>query len=58
MSEDCSWQEVYRLNGVVLNSEEEFGSLDLDEIDSLVVGFSSPLKPLVGFRVSEIILSR
>jgi hypothetical protein len=56
--EDCSWQEVYKLNGVVLNENEEFDSLDLEEIDTIVVGFSSPLKPVVKFGVPEIILGQ
>jgi hypothetical protein len=56
--EDCSWQEIYRLNGVVLNENEEFDSLDLEEIDMIVVGFSSPLKPFVKFGVPEIILGQ
>ncbi len=56
--EDCSWQEVYRLNGVVWTSEDETQSTDLDEIDTLVVQFSSPLKPIVKFHVPELILGR
>ncbi len=54
--EDCSWQEVYRLNGVVLNADEDFDALELDEFDELVIGFTSPLEPVVKFDVPEIIL--
>jgi hypothetical protein len=54
--EDCSWQEVYRLNGVVLNADEDFDALELDELDEIVIGFTSPLKPVVKFNVPEIIL--
>lgn len=56
--EDCSWQEVYRLNGVVLNSEESFDELDLEEIEEIALGYSSPLKPLIRFDIPEIILER
>lgn len=56
--EDCSWQEVYKLNGVIWTSEDETQSTDLDEIDTLVVQFSSPLKSLVKFNVPELILER
>jgi hypothetical protein len=55
---DCSWQEVYKLNGVIVDGDEEFDSLDLDDIDTLVVEFSSPLKPIVRFGFPEIILGR
>jgi hypothetical protein len=58
MNEDCSWQEVYKLNGIVLNGDEDFDSMDLDEIDTIVVGFSSPLKPLVRLGIPEIVLTR
>lgn len=56
--EDCSWQDVYKLNGVVLNGDEEFAALDLDEIDTLVIEFASPLKPLMGFEIPELLLSQ
>jgi hypothetical protein len=58
MQKDCSWQEVYKLNGVVVNGDEEFDSLDLDEIDTIVVGFTSPLKPIVRFGIPEIIVGK
>jgi hypothetical protein len=54
--EDCSWQEVYKLNGIMLNADEDFDTLELDELDEIVIGFSSPLKPVVKFDVPEIIL--
>ena len=54
--EDCSWQEVYKLNGIVLNSDEDFDALELDEIDEIAIGFTSPLKSVVKFDVPEIIL--
>ncbi|RMF89943.1 MAG: hypothetical protein D6733_05180 [Methanobacteriota archaeon] len=54
--EDCSWQEVYRLNSVVLEADEDISQLDLDEIDRIVIGFRSPLKPLLKFHVPEILL--
>ena len=56
--EDCSWQEVYRLNGIVLNSDEGFDSIDLEEIDTILVGFTSPLRPLIRFGIPEIVLGR
>jgi hypothetical protein len=54
--DDCSWQEVYKLNGVILNGDEDFESLDFDDIDTIVVSFSSPLKPIVKFGIPEIVL--
>jgi hypothetical protein len=56
--EDCSWEEVYKLNGVILNGDERFSELDIEDIDTIVVGYSSPLKPIVKFDISEIVLSR
>jgi hypothetical protein len=56
--EDCSWQEVYRLNGVMVEGDEDFDCLDLEEIDTIVVGFNSSLKPFVNFKIPEIIISR
>ncbi len=53
--DDCSWQEVYKLNGIVLNADDDFDSLELDEIDEIVIGFSSPLNGVVKFEVPEII---
>ena len=52
--EDCSWQEVYRLNSVMLNSEEEFDTLELDEIETIVMEFKNPLKPFVEFEIPEL----
>jgi hypothetical protein len=56
--EDCSWQEVYRLNGVMIDGEEDFDRLDLEEIDTIVIGFNSSLNPFVNFKIPEIIISR
>ncbi len=55
-NEDCSWQQVYRLNGIVLNADEDFDTIELDELDEIAIGFSSPLKSIVKFDVPEIIL--
>jgi hypothetical protein len=54
--EDCSWQEVYKLNGIVLTAEEDFDNVELDELDEIAIGFTSPLKSIVKFSVPEIIL--
>jgi len=54
--EDCSWQEVYKLNGIVLDADEDFDNVELDEIDEIVIGFTSPLKSVLKFDVPEIIL--
>ena len=55
-NEDCSWQEVYKLNGIMLNAEEDFDSLELDELDEIAIGFTSPLKSVLKFDIPEIIL--
>ncbi|GBE56465.1 hypothetical protein BMS3Bbin16_00671 [archaeon BMS3Bbin16] len=57
-NEDCSWQQVYKLNGIVLNADEDFDNVELDELDEIAIGFTSPLKSLVKFDVPEIVLSR
>ncbi len=54
--EDCSWQQVYKLNGIMLNADEDFDSIELDELDEIAIGFSSPLNSIVKFDVPEIIL--
>ncbi len=56
--EDCSWQEVYKLNGVVVNGDEDFDALDYDEIDTIVIGFTSPMKPFAKFSLPEILIER
>ena len=55
-NENCSWQEVYKLNGIVLDADEDFDNVELDEIDEIVIGFTSPLKNVVKFNVPEIVL--
>ena len=54
--EDCSWQEVYKLNGIMLGADEDFDTIELDELDEIAIGFTSPLKSIVKFDIPEIIL--
>ncbi len=55
-NEDCSWQQVYKLNGIMLNADEDFDTIELDELDEIAIGFTSPLKSIVKFDIPEIVL--
>jgi len=57
-NEDCSWEEMYLLNSVVVNGEEELESLELREIDSIVVGFTAPFKDLMRIEIPELVITQ